>query len=100
MFGHRFGAAWFACHQIRRLAAIRLDVIQLPRPFSIGDQLPVANADGAVVQVMEEDKIALYRGQTVVKKAVPASRAVDELIELIREDGNWLEPMLQEAVDR
>lgn len=37
-------------------------------------------------------KITLYRGQEVVKRAVPSAQAVDELIELIREDGNWLEP--------
>lgn len=36
-------------------------------------------------------KITLYRGQTVVKRGVPSSQAVDELIELIREDGKWLE---------
>ncbi len=35
------------------------------------------------------DKITLYRGKEVVKKAVPSAKAVDELIELIREDGNW-----------
>ncbi len=37
-------------------------------------------------------KITLYRGQTVVKRSVPSAKAVDELIELIREDGRWLEP--------
>ncbi len=37
-------------------------------------------------------KITLYRGQTVVKKSVPSERAVDKLIEIIREDGKWLEP--------
>lgn len=36
-------------------------------------------------------KITLYRGQEVVKRGVPSENAVDELIELIREDGNWLE---------
>ena len=36
-------------------------------------------------------KITLYRGQEVVKRAVPSEQAVDELIELIREDGKWLE---------
>jgi len=41
-------------------------------------------------------KITLYRGQEVVKRAVPSADAVDELIEIIREDGNWLEP---EAVE-
>ncbi len=56
----------------------------------------MADADYGYVGV-GKDKIALYRGQTVVKKAVPADRAVDELIELIREDGHWLEPVVLEA---
>ncbi len=37
-------------------------------------------------------KITLYRGQEVVKRGVPFKDAVDELIEIIREDGNWVEP--------
>ncbi|MGB3586695.1 MAG: flavodoxin-dependent (E)-4-hydroxy-3-methylbut-2-enyl-diphosphate synthase, partial [Tunicatimonas sp.] len=37
-------------------------------------------------------KITLYRGQEVVKRNVPSEQAVDELIELIREDENWIEP--------
>ncbi|MCR9249927.1 MAG: (E)-4-hydroxy-3-methylbut-2-enyl-diphosphate synthase [bacterium] len=37
-------------------------------------------------------KITLYKGQDVVKRGVPSENAVDELIEIIREDGNWLEP--------
>jgi (E)-4-hydroxy-3-methylbut-2-enyl-diphosphate synthase len=36
-------------------------------------------------------KITLYRGQDVVKRNVPTEHAVDELIEIIREDGNWIE---------
>lgn len=51
----------------------------------------MADADYGYVGV-GKDKIALYRGQTVIKKAVPADRAVDELIELIREDNVWIEP--------
>lgn len=35
-------------------------------------------------------KITLYRGQEVVKKAVPSEHAVDELIEIIKEDDNWV----------
>jgi (E)-4-hydroxy-3-methylbut-2-enyl-diphosphate synthase len=50
----------------------------------------MADADYGYVGV-GRDKIALYRGQNVVKKAVPASEAVDELIGLIREDGIWIE---------
>ena len=42
-------------------------------------------------------KITLYRGQEVVKRAVPSEQAVDELIEIIREDGNWIEPQTKVA---
>ncbi|MFD2244773.1 (E)-4-hydroxy-3-methylbut-2-enyl-diphosphate synthase [Pontibacter ruber] len=52
----------------------------------------MADADYGYVGV-GKDKIALYRGQNVVKKSVPADRAVDELIELIREDERWIEPV-------
>jgi (E)-4-hydroxy-3-methylbut-2-enyl-diphosphate synthase len=42
-------------------------------------------------------RITLYRGKEVVKRNVPTANAVDELIELIREDGNWIEiPTLNE----
>ena len=36
-------------------------------------------------------KITLYRGKQVVKKNVNTERALDDLIELIKEDGNWAE---------
>lgn len=36
-------------------------------------------------------KITLYRGKEVVKKNVDTPSALDELIEIIREDGNWIE---------
>jgi (E)-4-hydroxy-3-methylbut-2-enyl-diphosphate synthase len=49
----------------------------------------MADADYGYVGV-GKDKIALYRGQTVIKKAVHADHAVDELIELIKEDGRWV----------
>jgi (E)-4-hydroxy-3-methylbut-2-enyl-diphosphate synthase len=35
-------------------------------------------------------KITLYRGKEVVKKSVNAESALDDLIELIKEDGNWV----------
>ena len=38
------------------------------------------------------DKITLYRGKDIIKRSIPSSEAVDELIDLIREDGNWTEP--------
>lgn len=50
----------------------------------------MADADYGYVGV-GPGKIALYRGKEVIKKAVPTPQAVDELIELIREDGRWVE---------
>ena len=37
-------------------------------------------------------KITLYKGKEVVKRSVPSENAVDELIEIIRKDGMWIEP--------
>jgi len=37
-------------------------------------------------------KITLYRGREVVKKNVDSENALDELIGIIRGDGNWIEP--------
>jgi (E)-4-hydroxy-3-methylbut-2-enyl-diphosphate synthase len=36
-------------------------------------------------------KITLYKGQTVVKKSIPSEHAVDELIDLIKDGGDWVE---------
>ncbi len=36
-------------------------------------------------------RITLYRGKEVVKRSVPSAQAVDQLIELIKEDNNWIE---------
>lgn len=52
----------------------------------------MADADYGYVGI-GKDKIALYRGQEVVKKSVHADQAVDELINLIKEDGNWRAPV-------
>jgi (E)-4-hydroxy-3-methylbut-2-enyl-diphosphate synthase len=51
----------------------------------------MADADYGYVGV-GPDKIALYRGKTVVNKGVKTAEAVDALIDLIREDGKWIEP--------
>ncbi len=51
----------------------------------------MADADYGYVGI-GKDKISLYRGQQVVKRSVSSLNAVDELINLIREDGNWIEP--------
>lgn len=37
------------------------------------------------------DKITLYRKKDVIRRNIPSKNAVDELIDLIREDGNWIE---------
>lgn len=50
----------------------------------------MADADYGYVGV-GPGKIALYRGKTVVEKSVKTEDAVDKLIDLIREDGNWVE---------
>jgi (E)-4-hydroxy-3-methylbut-2-enyl-diphosphate synthase len=42
-------------------------------------------------------RITLYRGKEVVKKNVPTPQAVDALIDLIKEDNQWIEP--QQAVN-
>lgn len=36
-------------------------------------------------------RITLYRGKEVVKRNVPTAQAVDQLIDLIKEDNNWIE---------
>jgi (E)-4-hydroxy-3-methylbut-2-enyl-diphosphate synthase len=36
-------------------------------------------------------KITLYKGKEVVKRGVPSENAVDELISLIQQDGNWID---------
>ncbi|MPR36426.1 (E)-4-hydroxy-3-methylbut-2-enyl-diphosphate synthase [Salmonirosea aquatica] len=51
----------------------------------------MADADYGYVG-MGKDKIALYRGQEVVKRSVKTDQAVFELIKLIQEDGRWLDP--------
>jgi (E)-4-hydroxy-3-methylbut-2-enyl-diphosphate synthase len=41
-------------------------------------------------------RITLYRSKDVVKRNVPSAKAVDELINIIKEDGNWINPDLIE----
>ena len=38
------------------------------------------------------DKVTLYRGKEAVKKNINSANALDELIGIIKEDGNWIEP--------
>lgn len=50
----------------------------------------MADADYGYVGV-GVGKISLYKGKEVVKKNVPTENAVNELIELIKEHGDWVE---------
>ena len=36
-------------------------------------------------------KITLYKGKEVMKRAVPSAHALDELIDLIKDDGKWVD---------
>jgi (E)-4-hydroxy-3-methylbut-2-enyl-diphosphate synthase len=38
------------------------------------------------------DKVTLYRGKEAVKKNISSANALDELIGIIKGDGNWIEP--------
>lgn len=38
-------------------------------------------------------KISLYKGQEVVKRNIPSENAVDELIQLIADYGDWVDPV-------
>lgn len=42
-------------------------------------------------------KITLYKGKEVVKRSVSSDKAVDELINIIKDDGKWCEPETVEA---
>jgi (E)-4-hydroxy-3-methylbut-2-enyl-diphosphate synthase len=37
------------------------------------------------------DKVTLYRGKEAVKKNIASANALDELVDIIRQDGNWVE---------
>ena len=37
-------------------------------------------------------RITLYKGKEVVKRSVPSEKAVDELINIIKRGGQWIEP--------
>ncbi|WP_143962251.1 (E)-4-hydroxy-3-methylbut-2-enyl-diphosphate synthase [Litoribacter populi] len=41
-------------------------------------------------------KITLYKGKEVMKRSVPSEKAVDELINIIRKDGQWIEPEIEQ----
>ena len=41
--------------------------------------------------------VDLYVGKTVIRRAIPNEIACDELVQLIKENGRWQEPPVQEA---
>lgn len=45
-------------------------------------------------------KITLYKGQEVVEKSIPTEKAVDALIQLIKDNGDWVEnKMIEEEIN-
>jgi len=50
----------------------------------------MADADYGCVG-MGDGKVALYKGKAQVKKGVDEAQAVDALIDLIKENGEWVE---------
>ncbi|MEK6615920.1 MAG: (E)-4-hydroxy-3-methylbut-2-enyl-diphosphate synthase [Bacteroidota bacterium] len=54
----------------------------------------MADADYGYVG-MSAGKITLYKGKEVVKRNIPAETAVDELIKLIKINGDWVEKGIQ-----
>ena len=42
-------------------------------------------------------KITLYKGREVVTKSIDSAQAVDALIDLIKEHGDWVEPNLESS---
>ena len=37
-------------------------------------------------------KITLYKSKNIVKRNIPENEAVDELIDVIKSNGDWIEP--------
>ena len=40
------------------------------------------------------DRITLYRGKDIIRRNIPSENAVDSLIEIIKEDNNWIDPLI------
>jgi (E)-4-hydroxy-3-methylbut-2-enyl-diphosphate synthase len=40
-------------------------------------------------------KVNLYKGQSLIKKNIDAAEAVEELITLIKENGDWIDPIIR-----
>ena len=51
----------------------------------------MADADYGYVG-MGNGKVALFKGRNMVQKSIPEAEAVDSLIDLIKENGDWREP--------
>ena len=51
----------------------------------------MADADYGYVGAVP-GRITLYKGRTVVARNIPQEEALDRLVELIKADGEWVEP--------
>ena len=44
------------------------------------------------LMILQAARITLYKGRTVVERNIPQEEALDRLVELIRDNGDWVEP--------
>jgi (E)-4-hydroxy-3-methylbut-2-enyl-diphosphate synthase len=51
----------------------------------------MADADYGYVG-MGNGKVVLFKGRNMVQKSIPEAEAVESLIDLIKENGDWREP--------
>lgn len=86
------------------LAAIKKETSHL-KHLKIGVMGCIVNGPGEMADAdygyvgEGKGKISLYKGQSVVKRAIPESKAVEALIEVIKENGDWVEPTAEAEVE-
>lgn len=51
----------------------------------------MADADYGYVGA-ERGKISLYKKQNCIEKNIPSEQAVERLVQLIKENGDWVDP--------
>ena len=50
------------------------------------------NAKNMVPMGVGKEKISLYKGQDIIKANLQSGEAVDSLIQLIKDNGDWVDP--------
>ena len=81
----------------KTLAAIRSRTSHL-KGLKIGVMGCIVNGPGEMADAdygyvgSGRGRVTLYRGREVVRRAIPQEEALDALVDLIREGGDWTEP--------